>query len=96
MRFSILIRLEVGFKIGSFFIDGHIYNVIISSHAILIIFFIVMPSLIGGFGNWFLPVIINRSDLVFPKMNALSFWFLPRRLFLLVLSLFIGKGPGTG
>ena len=73
LGFSILIRLEAGFKGGSLLGDGHLYNVVITAHAILIIFFMVMPGLIGGFGNWMLPLIRGVEDIVFPRINALSF-----------------------
>jgi cytochrome c oxidase subunit 1 len=49
-RFSMIIRLELT-KPGFFINNGQLYNRIITAHALLIIFFIVIPSIIGGFGN---------------------------------------------
>jgi heme/copper-type cytochrome/quinol oxidase subunit 1 len=47
---SFIIRLELT-KPGILFSNGQLYNAVITSHALLIIFFIVIPTIIGGFGN---------------------------------------------
>jgi heme/copper-type cytochrome/quinol oxidase subunit 1 len=62
--FSVLIRLELSAP-GVQFLQGdhQLFNVIITSHALLMLFFMVMPALIGGFGNYFLPIHLGAPDM---------------------------------
>jgi len=52
--------------------DHQFYNVLITSHAMLMIFFFIMPAVISGFGNLLLPVILGVPEMVFPKINNLG------------------------
>ena len=73
---SMIIRLELSSP-GIQYLNTEkyvqIFNNVITIHALFMIFFFIMPTLIGSFGNYFLPIMIGSPDMAFPRLNNISF-----------------------
>ncbi|MEL6563210.1 MAG: cytochrome c oxidase subunit I [Pseudomonadota bacterium] len=74
--------------------NGHLWNVLITGHGILMMFFVVIPALFGGFGNYFMPLQIGAPDMAFPRMNNLSFWLYIAGTTLAICSVLAPGGNG--
>ena len=92
---SMIMRAQLQYPANSIVTSGQEWNTIITAHGLIMIFFTIMPALIGEFGNWFVPLMIGAPDMAFPRLNNISFWFLPPAFCLILVGLGLGKS-GTG
>lgn len=73
------------------------YTALFTLHGTLMIFFVVIPLLVGAFGNFLLPLMLGARDMAFPKLNALSFWLMIPAGALALGSLALGtRAPAAG
>ncbi|MEQ1833440.1 MAG: cbb3-type cytochrome c oxidase subunit I [Candidatus Eisenbacteria bacterium] len=76
---------------------GHVspdaYNSLITNHGSIMIFWVAMPVLIAGFGNYLIPLMCGCDDMVFPRLNRLSYQIFLLSAIILIWSLFV---PGGG
>lgn len=72
------IRLEMAYP-GSPFFNGDSlkYLQVMTAHALIMIFFVVVPIFFGGFANYFIPYHVGSKDVAYPRLNNLGFWIQP-------------------
>merc|ERR1712117_483757 len=86
---SVLIRIEL-YSSGNRIIspeNQNFYNISISLHGFLMIFFLVMPGFFGGFGNYFVPIFQGSPEVVYPRANNFSILILFLSYLFIILSL---------
>jgi len=71
------------------------YTSLFTMHGTIMIFFAITPIMIGGFGNFCIPLMIGARDMIFPLLNALSFWFMVLSSCVLVGSFFVPMGAAA-
>ncbi|MFQ5700364.1 MAG: cbb3-type cytochrome c oxidase subunit I [Acidobacteriota bacterium] len=71
------------------------YNAAFTLHATIMIFFVVMPILIGAFGNFLIPLMIGARDMAFPVLNMLSFWVAVLAGLILLVGFVVPEGPAA-
>ncbi len=70
------------------------YNSLFTMHATIMIFFAIMPILIGAFGNFVVPIQIGARDMAFPRLNMMSFWVAVPAAVIIIWSLLRDRGRG--
>lgn len=94
---SVLMRLQLGFPDQFSFIDPSAYLQFVTMHGIIMVIYLLTALLLGGFGNYLIPLMIGARDMVFPYLNMLSYWTYLLSVIMLVASFFVTGGPsGAG
>lgn len=93
---SWLLRLEISVSGNNFLFNNHFFNVLTTAHAVVMVFFFLIPTLISGFGNMMLPFFCNVPDIAFPRINNLSYWLITPALVIILISSVVEGGAGCG
>jgi hypothetical protein len=84
MGLATVVRLEFAYPgVGVLAGDSLQYLSIATAHGVIMVFFMIMPTLFGAFGNFLLPTQLGVHDVAFPRLNSAAFWFLPGGLIML-------------
>jgi cytochrome c oxidase subunit 1 len=83
-----------GMDVPGFGIVGpNAYNALVTNHGTIMIFWVAMPVLVAAFGNFCIPLMLGCDDMVFPRINRLSYQIFLLSAIVLVVSFFV---PGGG
>jgi cytochrome c oxidase subunit 1 len=94
---SWLMRMQLGFPGLLSFIDADRYYQFMTMHGMIMVIYLLTALLLGGFGNYLIPLMLGARDMVFPYVNMLSYWVYLLAVLVLVASFFLPGGPtGAG
>ncbi len=95
--FSYVFRMQLAFpgkEVPLFgLVNSMQYNSLVTNHGTIMIFWVAMPVLIAAFGNYLIPLMIGADDMVFPRLNRLSYQIFLVSALVLISSFFV---PGGG
>jgi len=77
------------------FIAPDFYNMLVTMHGTIMVFFVAMPILLAAFGNFLIPLMIGAQDMAFPRLNMLSFWVFALASLVLLSSFFVPGGAAS-
>lgn len=94
---SALMRLQLGFPDTFDFINPNAYLQFVTMHGMIMVIYLLTALLLGGFGNYLIPLMVGARDMVFPFLNMLSYWTYLLSVIILMASFFVPGGPtGAG
>jgi cytochrome c oxidase subunit I len=94
---SALMRLQLGFPDTFDFIQPENYLQYVTMHGMIMVVYLLTAILLGGFGNYLIPLMVGARDMVFPFVNMLSYWVYLLAVIVLAASFFVPGGPtGSG
>jgi len=97
LTLSAMMRLQLGFPDQFSFIDPSSYLQFVTMHGMIMVIYLLTALLLGGFGNYLIPLMIGARDMVFPYLNMLSYWTYLLAVIVLLASFFVTGGPsGAG
>ncbi len=85
---AMVIRLEL-IDSGETVMGAVGFNTTMGLHGIMMVA-VAVAAIIGGFGNFLVPIMIGTDDMAFPRVNAFTYWILPPVAVLLIASPFFG------
>ena len=92
-----MMRLQLGFPNEFSFIDPSSYLQFVTMHGMIMVIYLLTALLLGGFGNYLIPLMIGARDMVFPYLNMLSYWTYLLSVTVLISSFLVSGGPtGAG
>lgn len=87
---AMLLRIELLSPGLSFFATAQDYNTTFSIHGSLMLFAVAVVAIVGGFGNYFVPILVGADDMTFPALNGVSWWFVLPGVMAILLSPLLG------
>ena len=96
--FSLIIKIEL-YESGNRIISSdnlNFYNLDITLHGLIMIFFVLMPGLFGGLGNYLIPIYVGSPEIIFPRLNNCSVIFTSLSLVIMLLALLTEYSIGPG